>query len=107
MAVKYDKHYTTRNLFGDPYPELIHLFASYSRRGRVLDVGCGQGRDAIALATLGFEVTGIDNSEIGIAQMRARARADTLPLRGIVTDIFSYEEFSGFNFVLLIVCFIF
>ncbi len=30
------------------------------RRGSVLDVGCGAGREAIALAGLGFEVTGID-----------------------------------------------
>jgi SAM-dependent methyltransferase len=29
---------------------------------RIVDVGCGNGRDAIHLANLGFVVTGIDNS---------------------------------------------
>lgn len=50
MTVTYDKHYETENLFGDPYPELIEFFDKYSRKGNLLDLGCGQGRDAIPLA---------------------------------------------------------
>lgn len=32
-------------------------------KGKVLDVGCGSGRDARALFDLGFDITGIDLSE--------------------------------------------
>jgi tellurite methyltransferase len=42
---------------------------------RALDVACGTGRNAIHLAALGFEVDGVDISEIGLEQARARAAA--------------------------------
>ncbi len=35
---------------------------------RVFELGCGNGSVANALSTLGFEVTGVDASEEGIAQ---------------------------------------
>ena len=38
-----------------------HLVEHYMRRrGRVLNIGCGAGREAFALAELGFEVVGVD-----------------------------------------------
>ncbi len=42
--------------------------------GRVLDVGCGEGADAIWLAEQGWEVTAVEPS--GVALDRARAAAD-------------------------------
>ncbi len=38
-----------------------HLVEQYmQRRGRVLNIGCGAGREAFALGELGFEVVGVD-----------------------------------------------
>ena len=101
MTVTYDKYYQTENLFGEPYPALIDFFAEYPKKGKVLDLGCGQGRDAIQLARLGFEVTGIDNSKVGIKQLNRVANTENISLAGIVTDIFKFEGFSEFDFVLL------
>jgi SAM-dependent methyltransferase len=42
--------------------------------GRALDVGCGEGADAIWLASLGWQVTAIDVAEVALR--RARAAAD-------------------------------
>ena len=56
----YDKHYQTPNYFGEPYPELLSFFSKYKPKGHVLDLGCGQGRDAIAMARMGYKVTGVD-----------------------------------------------
>lgn len=47
MKVEYDNYYQTEDLFGAPYPELIAFYASMEKKGRLLDVGCGQGRDAM------------------------------------------------------------
>lgn len=97
----YDKYYETEALFGEPYPELIAFFKSYAHKGKVLDIGCGQGRNAIALAMLGYEVTGIDISQVGISQMLHLAVNEHLPVKGIVTDLYSYNDFTGFDVVLL------
>jgi SAM-dependent methyltransferase len=41
--------------------------------GRALDVGCGEGRDAIWLAERGWQVTAIDFSEAGLARAARHA----------------------------------
>jgi 2-polyprenyl-3-methyl-5-hydroxy-6-metoxy-1,4-benzoquinol methylase len=35
--------------------------------GRALDLGCGEGRNALWLAERGWTVTGIDHSSVGVA----------------------------------------
>lgn len=101
MTVAYDKYYQTENLFGEPYSELIEFFDKYPKKGKVLDLGCGQGRDAIALARLGYSVTGIDNSKIGIEQMNEISEIEKLELDGQVGDIYSFDQFDEFDTVLL------
>lgn len=101
MTESYNKYYQTENLFGEAYPELINLFAGYPRKGKVLDLGCGQGRDAIPLARLGFSVIGIDSSKVGIEQMNQIAKSQNLDLKGVVSDIFEFENFTEYDFVLL------
>ena len=101
MNVAYDKYYQTEDLFGAAYPELIEFFGSIKEKGRVLDLGCGQGRDAIPLARLGYAVTGVDISKVGIDQMNKVAEAERLDLRGIVADIFEFEDFDNYDFILL------
>ncbi len=101
MKVAYDNYYQSENLFGEPYPELIEFFANFPKKGKVLDLGCGQGRDAIALARLGFEVIGIDNSKVGIDQMNKIAKDEKLDLVGYVDDIFNYNRFDEFDIILL------
>lgn len=101
MGVTYDKYYQTRNLFGAPYPELIEFFSELPTRPKVLDVGCGQGRDAIALARMGYSVMGIDNSRVGIKQMNQVAKAENLDLIGKEGDIYSFTGYDQFGIVLL------
>lgn len=101
MSVSYDKYYQTENLFGNPYPELIEFFARWAKKGKLLDLGCGQGRDAIPLARLGYEVVGIDYSKVGIEQMSQIAKMEHLPVTGIVKNIYEFDNFADFDFVLL------
>lgn len=101
MTVAYDKYYQTENLFGEPYPVLIDFFTEYPKKGKLLDLGCGQGRDAIALARLGYSVTGIDNSKVGIDQMNQLGQNEKLDLVGQVGDIYTFDSFTEFDIVLL------
>ena len=99
--VEYDKYYQTEKLFGAPYPELIAFYSGIKKKGKLLDLGCGQGRDAIALAKLGYEVTGIDNSAVGIEQLKKVAKEETLSITCMVGDIYGYRNFNEFEFILL------
>jgi SAM-dependent methyltransferase len=58
---------------GRPNGRLVAEVADLSP-GRVLDVGCGEGADAIWLARNGWTVTAIDISQVAVS--RARAAAD-------------------------------
>ena len=96
----YDNYYQTENLFGDPYPELIEFFSPLPR-GPLLHLGCGHGRDAIPLAEMGFNVTGIDISSVGINQLNSVAESKGLQLKGVVGDIYQFQSFLDFKYVLL------
>ncbi len=97
----YDQDYQTPDYFGEPFPELITFFQDLPTRGLVIDMGCGQGRNAIPLARMGFEVVGLDLSSVGVDQMTQTAKAEGLPLKGIVTDIYSYTDLQAAQVILL------
>ena len=99
--MKYDKYYEEEHHFGEPVSELIEYFSENPDRGRILDLGCGQGRDALALAHLGYEVTGVDISEVGIDQMMREATKHDLELKGIIDDIYEFPIDPSFDFILL------
>jgi tellurite methyltransferase len=96
----FDLGYRQQDFFGNPYKELVDFFAKYSK-GKVLDLGCGQGRDSIALAKLGYDVTGVDISEVGINQMLLKAEKLHLQITGVVADIFTFNPKGKFDVILL------
>jgi len=100
IMVPYDKFYLTRDLFGTACPELIQYFQSLDREKVILDMGCGQGRDLIPLVKLGFYVIGIDESVVGIEQIK-----NSLPGFGekyscIQSDMYEYSDFHKADVVL-------
>ena len=57
---------------GNPNPQLTAEVAD-PEPGRALDVGCGEGADAIWLASRGWLVTAVDISTVALARAAARA----------------------------------
>lgn len=55
--------------------------------GTALDVGCGEGADAIWLATQGWRVTGLDISEVALARGRRAARSANVDVAFVQGDI--------------------
>jgi hypothetical protein len=53
------------------------------RPGRALDVGMGQGRNALYLASRGWEVTGFDVAEVGVEKAKQAAAAQGLTIAAV------------------------
>jgi ubiquinone/menaquinone biosynthesis C-methylase UbiE len=71
---------------GGPQPALAASVAGEMLGPKVLDLGCGTGDLAIALARRGFDVTGVDISSVGIDIARAKAAHEGLNVRFKVQD---------------------
>ena len=67
---------------GDPNQALT-VEAADLAPGRALDVGCGEGADAVWLATHGWEVTGLDPSRVALDRARAAAAAAGVAVRWV------------------------
>lgn len=76
--------------FGEPAEELVRLANLLPPGASVLDLGCGEGRNALYLAGRGFEVTAVDISVAGIEKLNHLARQRGLSLRAEVRDMRHY-----------------
>ncbi len=75
QAAEWDARYGERDgamWSGRPNGRLVAEIADVTP-GRVLDVGCGEGADAIWLARRGWTVTAIDVSDIAVGRAREAA----------------------------------
>jgi SAM-dependent methyltransferase len=68
-------------------------------RGKVLDIGCGAGRNSIYLAKQGYEVIGIDLSQEAIDWAEERAREEGLNITFLCKSVFDLAYESEFDFL--------
>jgi SAM-dependent methyltransferase len=59
--------------------------------GRVLDLACGEGRNAIWLATQGWDATGVDFSSTGVAKGERLAAERGVAVDFVVADATTWE----------------
>ena len=74
-----------------------------ARGCRVLDVGCGTGTLSLALAQLGYDVTGLDNSSDMLVVASEKALACGMMIDFIHRDMRELDGLSGFDCVLIAV----
>ena len=71
--------------------------------GRALDLACGEGRNALWLAGLGWDVVGVDFSEVAIARAREYAGRERFEIEYVCADLLDYEpEPNAFDLVLVL-----
>jgi SAM-dependent methyltransferase len=58
-----------------------------ARLGPVLDVACGSGRHALAIAARGAHCVGVDRDAAALASLAAEARSRALPASAIRADL--------------------
>ncbi len=93
MPTDYEKVYQEqRHALGKPTKAFVEFFDQYQKQtADVLDLGCGQGRDALFIARHGHHVVGVDISQTGISQLLEDARSEDLNIEGVVADLRQYE----------------
>ncbi|MCA9887264.1 MAG: class I SAM-dependent methyltransferase [Anaerolineae bacterium] len=103
MPYDYDALYQEqRHALGEPTQAFVDFFKKYDRSSvQVLDLGCGQGRDALFIARLGHHVTGVDVSPTGIEQLLADAKNENLAISGLVADLCNYSPDATFDVVVI------
>jgi len=102
MATNYDALYQAeRHALGEPTQAFVSFFEGLPDSLTVLDLGCGQGRDALFIARLGDQVTGIDSSPAGIEQLVEDADKEGLAVTGIIADLTTYQFGEAFDVVVI------
>jgi SAM-dependent methyltransferase len=70
----------------EPEPALVDAVGEL-RPGRVLDVAAGDGRNALWLATRGFDVTAVDIAPAASARLEVAAGERSLTIAAVVADL--------------------
>ncbi|HEY3437668.1 MAG TPA: class I SAM-dependent methyltransferase [Actinotalea sp.] len=71
------------------------------RPGTALDVGCGEGGDAVWLASRGWDVTAVDVAAAALERGRDAARAAGVTVRWLMADLTEGPELGTFDLVSL------
>ncbi|MCA9365596.1 class I SAM-dependent methyltransferase [Candidatus Kaiserbacteria bacterium] len=103
MSTDYEQFYKENpHGLGEPFRKFADFFENYKKtNARVLDLGCGQGRDALFIARKGHSVLGVDIAETGIKQMLSDAKKESLNIKGVVKNIKEYMPDEYFDVVVI------
>ena len=84
MGNIWDKIYSDDSAFfgEDPSDFAQKCYSDFKKYGvkRILELGCGQGRDTIFFASKGFDVHAIDASKVAIENINQKIRQKNISL---------------------------
>jgi cyclopropane fatty-acyl-phospholipid synthase-like methyltransferase len=78
---------------GRAQPALVSLVEAGPIIGRVIDIGCGTGENALYLATLGLDVVGVDGSPEAIRQARDKATSRGVSVTFDVANVLDLGDY--------------
>lgn len=95
IAGVYDEFYKPGNV-----AERVDVLAELAAGGRALELGIGTGTYALPLAARGVEVHGIEASKAMVAELRAKAGGESLPVT--IGDFADVEVAGDFSLIFVI-----
>ncbi len=94
----YDKLYRENKApFGSEAEEIVKNIINYRRTGSVLELGAGDGRNALYLAEKGFAVTAWDTSQVGLDELDRLAEEKGLDVQTEMRDIKNFNPDDHFD----------
>jgi SAM-dependent methyltransferase len=101
-SAAWDRRYGARELIWTSEPSrFLVAEADGLHPSRALDLACGEGRNAVWLAERGWQVTGVDFSEVGLEKARGLAAARGVAAEWVAADLLDYDpEPAAFSLVI-------
>lgn len=94
---QWDEKYSRPNfIFGkSPVQFLAENYHYIPFEGSVLDMGMGEGRNAVFLAQKGYKVTGVDISSVAVKKSYLLAQEFGVKIKGVVASLKDYKIAPG------------
>jgi SAM-dependent methyltransferase len=77
--------------YGTEPNDFLAAVAARIPPGRVLSIADGEGRNGVYLATLGYDVTSVDSSSVGLAKAQRLAAQRGVHITTVFADLADYE----------------
>lgn len=101
VGAMWDRRYEEHGWSVLPDASLSEL-VSRETPGRAIDLGCGTGRNSLFLARLGWRVTGVDISLVGLQVAANQAASEGLEFTSVYDDLTTYQpEFASYDLVVV------
>lgn len=99
----YDEVYSKPEFYWGKEPNnlsrrLVELLIG-KNKGKLIDLGCGEGQDIIHFAKHGFDVVGLDISEPGLRKARSWAEQEGLKINTVQASLNDYDLHEMFDVV--------
>ncbi len=103
--IKWNKRYESEDSYLGERPSLflvneIERIKRLAPGNKALDIACGEGRNSVFLAQNGFNVTGLDISDIGLSKAVARAEAGGVVVNFRRVDLEQFEIVERYDLIL-------
>lgn len=103
VVTEYDKRYDTEEYYWGLMPndicyDIMKILPPV-KPYRVLDIGCGEGKDAVFFAKCGYAVTAFDISEQGIEKAKSLAGHNQVEVQFFKADIFDYRPDAEYDII--------
>jgi tellurite methyltransferase len=83
-----------------PTADVSEFWHNFKKGSTILDVGCGEGRNSIFLASNGFKVDAFDISESGIAKTKRIAENQGVNINAWTQDLIKFEFEKNYDVIL-------
>jgi tellurite methyltransferase len=102
----YNKKYSGKDYYWGKNPsstakKLMKIISTINFSGKkMIDLGCGEGRDAVFYAKKGFEVLAIDISEQGLKKAEKYAKEENLKIKIVKENIIDYRLEERYDIII-------
>lgn len=102
MEPFWEKEYLNNSefVFGEPSTE-VKLYSEFlPTHSRILDLGCGDGRNALYLASQGFFVDCVDVSKNAIDKINLLIKKPNIKINTVLCDVKSFEYTCDYDMII-------